>query len=248
MQENIHCVYMHINKFNGKKYIGQAKGDPRKRWGAGYKGCTIFYNAIKKYGWNNFQHIVLVDGLTINEANLYEQFFIALYRTTDRNFGYNLQSGGKNCSLADETKQKISLARMGRFTGRDNPNYGNHRSGKEHPNFGKHYNVGKNNYFYGKTHTPETIEYLRQINKGKKHSAETKEKMKKYQKGKQVGVLHSNIKPVLQFEKNGVFVKEWEYINQARDCLGIDPSTIVRCCKGKQKTAGGYIWKYKNEA
>ena len=58
-------------------------------------------------------------------------------------------------------------------------------------------------------------------------------------------LYHHNIKPVLQFDQNGIFVKEWEYINQARDFLGIDPSTIVRCCKGRQKTAGGYIWKYK---
>ena len=127
-------------------------------------------------------------------------------------------------------------------------NYGNHKlAGKNNPNYGKHWNAWKNNYFYGKKHTPETIATIRAKNIGRIHSEEEKLKRKASLKGKQVGVLHSNIKPVLQFNKNGLFIKEWEYINQARDCLGIDPSTIVRCCKGKQRTAGGYIWRYKRD-
>lgn len=246
MNERIHCVYMHTNKIDGKKYIGQAKGDPRKRWSSGYKGCTFFFNAIKKYGWDNFEHVVLADNLTLDEANLCEKMFISLYRTTDRNFGYNIQSGGKNCNHSEETKQKLSRARMGRFTGKDNPNYGNHKlAGKNNPNYGKNWNAGENNYFYGKKHTPETIAIIRAKNIGRVHSEEEKAKRRKSLKGKQAGILHHSIKPVLQFDRNGIFVKEWEYINQARDCLGIDPSTIIRCCKGRQKTAGGYIWKYK---
>lgn len=224
MQEKTHCVYMHINKVNGKKYIGQAKGNPKNRWNKGYKNCTVFYNAIQKYGWNNFEHIVLVNGLTIDEANLCEQIFIALYDTTNRKLGYNLQSGGKNCNQSKETKLKISNS-----------------------NIGKHKNFGKNNYFYGKTHTLETREYLRKINTGKKHSAKTIEKMIANSNRSHKGINHPNIKPISQFDKNNNFIADWQYINQARDYLGIDPSTIIRCCKGKQKTAGGFVWKYKGE-
>ena len=33
----------------------------------------------------------------------------------------------------------------------------------------------------------------------------------------------------------------------AENLLGINHSLIARCCNGKVHTAGGYIWKYKDE-
>lgn len=49
---NKFTIYMHKNKINKKVYIGQTIQEPKDRWknGAGYKTCTKFYNAIKKYG------------------------------------------------------------------------------------------------------------------------------------------------------------------------------------------------------
>jgi len=90
------CVYMHTVINNGKKYIGQCSGDPKVRWGSNgyrYKGL-VFYNAIKKYGWNNIAHEILIDNLTQEEADYYEKYYISLYKTTDRNFGYNVAPGG----------------------------------------------------------------------------------------------------------------------------------------------------------
>lgn len=222
MEEIKHCVYAHINKINGKMYIGQAKGNPAIRWGKGYSKCPLFYNAIKKYGWDNFEHKILAENLTINEANEKEIYFISVYNTTNIKFGYNLQRGGKNGLHSDETKLKISIS-----------------------NKGKHKMFGESNPFYGKTHTKETIKVIAEKNTGKKHSIETIEKMKNDPRRSFKGTAHPQSKPVLQFDLCGHFIKEWDYINQARDCLGVDASTIVRCCKGKQKTAGGYIWKYK---
>jgi len=36
----------------------------------------------------------------------------------------------------------------------------------------------------------------------------------------------------------------YKSIKEASIKLNIDSSAITKCCKGKQKTAGGYIWKY----
>ena len=39
-------------------------------------------------------------------------------------------------------------------------------------------------------------------------------------------------------------IKQWEYATLASNELGIDLSLIIRCCKGKAKTAGGFNWEY----
>ena len=59
-------IYMHKNKINGKVYIGQTYTSLRARFGKngiGYKGCPIFYNAIQKYGWDNFEHEILEENI-----------------------------------------------------------------------------------------------------------------------------------------------------------------------------------------
>ena len=53
-----------------------------------------------------------------------------------------------------------------------------------------------------------------------------------------------NKKPILQYDLNGNFIKEWESSSIVKLHLGIT-NHIAACCKGKRKTAGGYKWKYK---
>lgn len=59
---------------------------------------------------------------------------------------------------------------------------------------------------------------------------------------------YSLSKPVLQFDKSGNFIKEWPSMIKVEEELGIDHSNISKCCLGlyHHKTAGGFIWKYKN--
>ena len=51
-------------------------------------------------------------------------------------------------------------------------------------------------------------------------------------------------KKVLQYTKSGEFIKEWQSAMEAQIELGIAQSSICRCCKGKYKSAGGYVWRY----
>ena len=64
---NNYTIYIHRNKINNKLYIGQTCQTPEKRWdnGRGYKTSERFYNAIQKYGWNNFEHIILYTNLSL---------------------------------------------------------------------------------------------------------------------------------------------------------------------------------------
>lgn len=116
--DNTYIVYCHINKINGKKYVGQTMRTPKQRFGKdgnNYCKCPYFYNAIKKYGWNNFEHKVLIDNLTKEEADELEKIYIEIYQTQNSNFGYNLKSGGNaGGKQSEETKKKISESEKGR--------------------------------------------------------------------------------------------------------------------------------------
>ena len=97
-----YCVYEHVNKINGKKYIGMTK-DPKSRWrsdGYEYRRCTHFWKAIQKYGWDNFEHTILRKELTHMEACELEIKLIAEQETIEK--GYNLASGGNGGRLYQE--------------------------------------------------------------------------------------------------------------------------------------------------
>lgn len=51
-------------------------------------------------------------------------------------------------------------------------------------------------------------------------------------------------KPILQYDINGNFIQEWDSITEAEEALRI--VSIGKVCNGDRKTAGGFIWKFKN--
>lgn len=55
-----------------------------------------------------------------------------------------------------------------------------------------------------------------------------------------------NFKPVLQYTKDGVFIKHFKSIVDAHKETGICCPNIIRCAKGESKSAGGFIWRYEN--
>ena len=119
-EQNNYIVYMHINKINDKKYIGITCQMPRKRWknGYGYDVGCYFRNAIDKYGWNNFEHVVLFKNLSQKQAKEKEIELIKKYNTMNRNLGYNRTEGGDGCQgiiMSNETKQKLREFNLGKL-------------------------------------------------------------------------------------------------------------------------------------
>ena len=106
-----YCIYLHRNKINGKVYIGQTCQKPEKRWnyGHGYKNCPRFYSAIVSYGWSNFEHIILENNLTSDEANEKEQYYIKKYNSQNPDLGYNLTEGGSSLSEYWKTPEHREL-------------------------------------------------------------------------------------------------------------------------------------------
>ena len=247
---NNYTVYIHKNKINGKVYIGQTCQNPIKRWdnGKGYITSTRFYNAIQKYGWDNFEHIILYSGLSQEEANKIEQKLIKQYKAQNDQYGYNITSGGNNYSHSEETKQKIgkanSIALKGKthsqeqnkaisekFTGKGNPFYGKHHTEEtkkkisESRGNGKY--SGQNHPFFGQHHTKESLEKISQHRQGK------------------------GGKKVLCEQTGEIFEC---MMDAARWCGLSTACSIGQCCLGKVKTAGKHpitkeklTWRYINE-
>ena len=113
---NNFCVYMHINKANGKRYVGITSCNPLIRWrnGEGYKKNKHFNDAINKYGWNSFDHIILYSELNRDEACEIEQHLIKKYKTQDKRYGYNIASGGQYFKHSEESKALMSIRRKGK--------------------------------------------------------------------------------------------------------------------------------------
>lgn len=96
MKEKQYCVYQHINKINGKVYIGMTGLKPNQRWqgGSGYSNQEEFWGDIQKYGWDKgFIHEVLYEDLTKEEAQIKEAEIINEFQLTDPEICYN-----KTCS------------------------------------------------------------------------------------------------------------------------------------------------------
>lgn len=75
---------------------------------------------------------------------------------------------------------------------------------------------------------------------GKTMSEEAKEKISKAKSGANSAKARS----IVQYDKEDNFIRQWEYASLAAKEYNIDLSHIIKCYRGKLKTAGGYKWKY----
>lgn len=109
----------------------------------------------------------------------------------------------------------------------------------------------ENNYLFSE----ESRKRMSDSHKGKKLTQEQKEKIGIASKGNKhkLGVKQSEefkkkvSKIVLQYNKDGTFVKEWPSTKEVERCLGLKQGLISVTALGRKyrKTCGGYIWKYK---
>ena len=120
----MYYVYQHINKINDKRYIGITKQNPESRWGVdgvNYKSSPYFYAAIQKYGWDNFEHEILFDNFTREEACAKEIELIAYFSTQDKRYGYNIMEGGSAPTIPEEIRKVMSEKMQGNKNGLGHP-------------------------------------------------------------------------------------------------------------------------------
>ena len=234
-----YCVYRHTNKANGKVYIGITGDIPEHRWANGlrYQGNVYFNNAINKYGWDGFEHEILHEGLSQEEASRLEVELIAEHQSFDRRFGYNIALGGVgHASISEETRQKMRESHLGEK---------NHNFGKPKTDDVKE-KLSISNKKYKKEHPPKT---------GWHHTEETRAKMRaKWYKrfnpweGKKrprevvAKIAEANSKAVLCIETGVVYPNA----RIAAEVVGTQYSSISAVCNNRNSRvlAGGFSWRF----
>lgn len=253
-------IYSYRCVCNNKYYIGQTIDEYHRRcdFRNKEKYCTLatcnklskFDAARKKYGLDKFEYKIIEEieiedkNQLKNKLNELEIYYIKEYNSFFD--GYNSTEGGHSGKLSEETKIKISKSLFGR----------------------KMSELTKRNFtFKGHFHSIETKQKLSDIAKarflnkenhpmfGKHHSKESKIKNSNSRKGKCVGKENGNCKSINVYDKSLTFLKHFNCIVDGIRWLNLEynknvdiyqPGQIVKCCKGKIKTAYGLIWKYSD--
>ena len=224
-----YCVYKHTLP-NQKVYIGQTC-DIKRRWHAcNYTGNCYFYNAIQKYGWENISHEILEDNLTLEEANEREKYYIALYQSTNSNYGYNLRMGGdgggvvivKTEKFKERYKRVYQYTLEGDFIAEwDNLTLAAEGCGAENKI------TGISQCCNGKRKTAYGFQWRY-------------EKFERLPKQKLTGVKRQ----IIQKDLDGNIIQIYNSLAEARDALGMKShKSISNVLNGLAKTAYGFLWE-----
>lgn len=223
-------IYLIENLVNGKKYVGMDTHNNPKYLGSG----TLIMKAVKKYGKENFKKSILEYCSSIEELEIKETWWINHFNALKREDFYNLEDNRKRGINPFANKTPEELEEISNKI----------RSKERNKKIGKANSKPKPKGFGDK---------MSKIHKGRKRSEESKLKQSKSLKGrnspnkgnkwsedqkKQLG------KPILQYDIDGSLIKEWYSTQEAQNQLGL--KGINNNLKGRTKTCGGFIWKYKN--
>lgn len=256
-------VYKHTSPSN-KVYIGITSKSPTDRWasGFGYEHQVYFFRAIVKYGWINFKHEVLLEGLTKEEAEAKEVELIAHYKSADLNFGYNIDLGGDNHRLSKEARDKISKAKTGKkWSERQrlaSIEYFKKNPGKKVYKYDldgnllrvfpsckeacKDTNVKYKafQHYIGTKMFPHTWKYIYSYGTFEEATKKIYDSTQTY-----------NAKPVDMYDLSLNYIKTFKSIEDAKrylkdNALGTG-AKIWDVCNGKRLKSDNYIWRYHNE-
>jgi group I intron endonuclease len=259
-------IYLRTNKINGKKYVGQTKDikDRNRKWNnlnCKYGGCVI-NNARKKYGVDGFSFELLKE-CPNEEMNYWEMYYIKQYNSK-KPYGYNATDGGDSTyERTDEIKKKISAtlktsekAKIARTKAAAAL-----RGRKQSPE-----TIEKRAAAHrGKKLSEETKAKISDANKGKKRTEEAKAKIAAAHRGKKrpdiaaakrgkpnpkhAAALRGKYntkksKAIQAFDKDGNVVMEFPSTQEAERQGYGNHSLISKCCLGKRKSHGGFIWRF----
>ena len=151
-----------------------------------------------------------------------------------------ISKANKGHIVLEETRRKISEANKGKIVSEETRrklSEANKNPSEETRRKLSEANKGEKNGMYGMK-GKKSPRYGKDWRVGK-----TKEEIKDHNRKSSEG----HKKPILQFTKDMIFIKEWKSAKDAGNELGIDCSSITNCCQGKRKSAGKFVWRYKEK-
>lgn len=250
MENHYNCIYMYVNKVNGKRYVGQAVDFNDRHREHIRKHKQVIDRAIDKYGEENFEIIILKENLS-NQCllNFWECYYIDKYNCLAKNGnGYNISDGGHNGNaFAGKTEEEMLKIRRKNIEGQKK--HWNNMSEEDKKWFADKHK--KENL------SSETRQKMRDAqkgktawNKGKQMSEEQKEKMKKPKSEEhkrklsqaKTGKPSYNSKLIDRYDLEENYIDthyQFEFIK-----MGFSQSNLYYCLKGKQKSHKGFIFKY----
>lgn len=252
-----YCVYKHTSP-SGKMYIGVTCQRPGRRWradGSGYRQNEKFTNAIKKYGWDNFKHEVLFDGIEKDEALRIEKELIQKYDTY-RN-GYNSSLGGDYGGYTDEVKAKISSSVSKLWEDEEYRKHmseahkGQSRTGWHHTEEAKRkmsIEVRKRN---------EDPEYKKKMHEAavkrcqkRGHEAMSEMSRKNWESPEYRARVSAARKGIATRSKRVLCVETgiiYPSTKDAAKAIGVSRDTIGQVCRGVREMTHGYHWRFADE-
>lgn len=213
--------------------------------------CRAFEIKCRSYHWKNITNQTKINIEVFYESDSFEEIklkeieFIKLYGRKDLGKGELVNftdggDGGTGSVYTEERRNKVSEANKRRihkpFTDAHKAKISLAGKGK------KPWNKGKKNYF-----PEETINKFKEQRKGERNGMYGKVgywKEKKQHVNTQNAIKEAIQRKITQFTLNYEFVKDWNSIIEAKKSIGV--GCIRSCLANKTKTAGGFIWKYKN--
>lgn len=250
-------VYKITNLVNGMSYIGQSR-HVYNRWAQHRHGRNkdhnyYLCNAINKYGIDNFSFEILQE-CSIDRLNDLERQYIIQYNSLKPN-GYNLEKGGgQGKVIAAETRKRMSISSVIRWLSpitdeeRQRRQVAHHKPVSQYTREGvyirtfqsikeaaKSVGAGEGNITVcckkGNQQTAGGFQW--------RHGSNTRSiepvSYKPHAEGHKI--------PVAQYSLNGKYLKTYPSFKEAASVIGITSGCISACVNGKQKTAGGFVWR-----
>ena len=239
-------IYKTTNLINGKIYVGQDSKNNFEYLGSG----NLIRRSVKKYGKENFKKEILCECKTKEELNEREIYWIKKLKSQNKNIGYNITDGGNQISTVKSVKEKISQT----LKGKKNSELSNFKRSKtlkefyqKHPKRKEEISQRNKKYWRIKENRlkqKKNRENFFQLNSN--HKKYLSEKIKKLYQNEELRKKCGNgHRKILQYDRNGNFIKQYNSIKEAAEENNIFAQNISTCCRKKIKQSCGFIWKYK---
>lgn len=232
---------------------------------------SMLQKAWNKYGEKAFRFEV-IELCSEEDASEREMYWIDFYRCNRKksDHGYNATDGGDGATGNQNVKNRVQInnGTMQRLVKKNDvemylldgykkgllpstvskiKNNRPNRTGTNNPNFGKTFSentrekmrdahLGMQSYWSGKHLSESHKKKIGDSQRGRTLPTETRQKISTGHK-----------KPIVKLSKNGIYLNKYDSGLAAEQETGVNRAHISSCCKGKRKSAGGFIWRFECE-